>query len=52
MAEIVVVTGTPGAGKTTIINSLKDASKYNIVGVGSMMEKVAAEKGYATDRDK
>jgi adenylate kinase len=50
MAEIVVVTGTPGSGKTTIVKSFKGLN-CTVLGVGEMMEKVAVEKRYVKNKD-
>jgi adenylate kinase len=51
MANIVVVTGTPGAGKTTIVNSVKGLKEYTSVGVGDLMERLGTERGYVKNRD-
>jgi adenylate kinase len=51
MANIVVVTGTPGAGKTTVINSFNGKEGYRIVSVGTLMEKLGMERGYVKNRD-
>ena len=51
MARIVVVTGTPGAGKTTVIAESKKSSRNQLVSVGGVMEEIGLEKGYVVDRD-
>ncbi len=51
MAKIVVVTGTPGAGKTTVIRNSKKAGSYKIVSVGGLMEEIGVERKYVHDRD-
>jgi adenylate kinase len=51
MANIVVVTGTPGAGKTTMVDSLKEAKGYRCVNVGDLMERLGVERGYVRNRD-
>lgn len=52
--RIILVTGTPGAGKTSIILQCKSSSKikYEDVTVGTLMENIAKQKGYIQgDRD-
>lgn len=49
--KIVFVCGSPGAGKSSVINGIPANNGYKIVNVGNLMEEVAIEKGYAKDRD-
>jgi adenylate kinase len=51
--KIILVTGTPGAGKTSVITQSKKITgvKYEDVIVGTLMERIAKEKGWAKDRD-
>lgn len=51
MAGTVIVTGTPGAGKSTIIGSVAGRNGYIVVSVGTIMEELAAEGGFANGRD-
>ncbi|MCC7552834.1 adenylate kinase [Candidatus Micrarchaeota archaeon] len=46
---MIIVTGTPGSGKTTLINSFKD--KYTILNYGTIMFEIAMEEGIVDDRD-
>jgi len=50
---IAVVTGTPGVGKTTVLNAaVKNLGEgYEIINFGDEMLKVAAEKKLASSRD-
>ncbi|MCL5412502.1 MAG: AAA family ATPase [Candidatus Marsarchaeota archaeon] len=51
--SIMVVVGTPGAGKTSVLTGLKSATRieHTIVNIGTLMEEMAVTKGYAKDRD-
>ncbi|MGC8687309.1 MAG: AAA family ATPase [Candidatus Micrarchaeia archaeon] len=49
MAKFVIIMGSPGAGKSTLIDNLND--KYKVVNVGSLMLKHALALHYVTDRD-
>jgi adenylate kinase len=51
VAGTVIVTGTPGAGKTTILNSIAKNKKYRLVSVGTLMLEVAEKEGFAKERD-
>ncbi len=53
MNKIVILTGTPGAGKTSILKIVKARSKgYKVVGVGVEMLKIANERSNKlADRD-
>ncbi len=53
MAErIVIIAGSPGAGKSTIIKELAKRSNCSIANIGTLMLEHAKARGYATDRDK
>jgi adenylate kinase len=51
--KVIIVTGTPGAGKTTLIARSKALAKirYDDVTIGTLMEKIVKVKGWAKDRD-
>lgn len=49
--RIVIVTGSPGAGKSTVIHELASLTGYKIANMGTLMLKWASEKGYTNDRD-
>ncbi len=54
MNKIIVVTGTPGAGKTSIVNGvMKDGKsvKFKTVSMGTEMNGLALSKGYVKHRD-
>lgn len=51
MNKIVIVTGSPGAGKSSVTGAVQNDKGYTLVNVGDIMEKVAKEKGYVKDRD-
>ncbi len=49
---IVVVTGTPGAGKTTVLNkALEKVKDYVVVNYGDVMLEVAKSEGLVEHRD-
>jgi adenylate kinase len=49
--KIVFVCGSPGAGKTSIINGISKNKNYKVVNVGTQMTEVALKKGYIKNRD-
>ena len=49
--KIVFVCGSPGAGKTSIINGVAKDRHYRIVNVGTLMTNIAVRKKYVKDRD-
>lgn len=49
--KIVFVCGSPGAGKSTIVNSMAENKKYRILNVGTLMMESAVKSGYVKDRD-
>ncbi len=48
----VIVTGTAGAGKTTLVERIRGYKKTKVVNVASIMEEIAERKGYSTSRDR
>jgi adenylate kinase len=49
---IVVVTGTPGAGKTTVLReAASECPEWRIVNWGDVMLRIAKQRGLAKDRD-
>lgn len=55
--KVVIVTGVPGVGKTTVINHLKKIAeekqvKVEVVNFGSFMLNYAVKEGIIEDRDK
>jgi adenylate kinase len=52
MARIVIVTGTPGAGKSSIVRTLDKSPVYRVRNLGEIMLGLAIKKGYCKDRDK
>jgi adenylate kinase len=51
MADVVIVTGLPGAGKTTIVNTIAKDKKYKILNLGDLMIEIALKRGYCKSRD-
>lgn len=51
MAKIVYVCGSPGAGKTSIVEGIADNKNYKIVNVGTLMTDMALKNGYVKNRD-
>jgi len=49
--KLIIVTGTPGAGKTSIIDSVKADKKYKVVNVGTIMEDIGIKRGLIKHRD-
>jgi adenylate kinase len=55
--NVVIVTGIPGVGKTTVINTAIELVKKDhdtdvlILNIGTEMFEVASKKGYVKDRD-
>ncbi len=51
--KVVILTGTPGVGKSTVLNrALEDIDEdYRLVNFGDMMLEVALERGVVEDRD-
>lgn len=55
-SRVIIVTGIPGVGKTTVLNELvkktgKKGVKLNVINYASIMLKVAKEKGKHVGRD-
>lgn len=50
--QAIIVAGVPGAGKTTIMDSVAKSNNYKFVNIGDLMIKISAERGYTTERDK
>jgi len=51
MAKIVYLCGSPGAGKTSIVEGIAQNKNYRVVNVGTMMTETAIKKGYVKNRD-
>ena len=53
MNEIVIVTGIPGVGKTTVVNNALELieNEYEIINYGDMMFKHAKDEKLVSDRD-
>lgn len=49
--NIILVAGSPGAGKTTVLKEVAPSFNSKIINMGSMMLQVAQKLGYVTDRD-
>jgi adenylate kinase len=49
--NIILVAGSPGAGKTTVLKGVAGSFESKIVNMGSMMLEVGQKLGYVTDRD-
>jgi adenylate kinase len=49
--RIVFVCGSPGAGKSTIVNRLAKNKSYKVLNIGTLMTQRAIAKGYIEDRD-
>lgn len=48
---VVIITGVPGVGKSTVINLAKEHAGYPVVVYGDEMIRVAQARGLAKDRD-
>jgi adenylate kinase len=51
MTKIVYICGSPGAGKTSIIEGIASNKNYKVVNVGTLMLELAKKKGYIKNRD-
>lgn len=51
MAKLVLFTGSPGAGKTSVLNGIRKHKKYKIVNVGTLTESLGKKRHYIKDRD-
>lgn len=49
--KLVVITGIPGSGSTTVLNNTLKEIDYLHLNYGDMMIEIAKEKGIAEDRD-
>lgn len=49
--KIVFVCGSPGAGKSTIVNSIAKEGRCKVLNVGTLMMDIALKKKYVKDRD-
>lgn len=50
--KVVIVAGSPGAGKTTLIKGLASSPDIKIVNMGSLMLEIAKRDNLADDRDR
>ncbi len=46
---MIIITGTPGSGKSTLINSF--SNDFNIINYGTIMFEMASEEGIVQNRD-
>ncbi|MGC8649020.1 MAG: AAA family ATPase [Candidatus Micrarchaeia archaeon] len=51
MKNLIIVVGTPSAGKTSIVKALENDENYKIVNLGDLMYEAGVKKGYIKDRD-
>ncbi len=51
MTKLILVTGTPGAGKSTILDDLGRRKPINLVNLGNIMLDIAKEKHGIKDRE-
>lgn len=51
MNRIVLLTGSPGVGKSTLIKSIAENGKYKILNVGDVMLELAMKEGVVKNRD-
>jgi adenylate kinase len=49
--KMVVITGIPGSGSTTVLNKVLESIDYVNVNYGDVMIKIAREEGIVEDRD-
>ncbi len=50
--RVILVFGSPGAGKTTVITkSIGNNTAYRIINIGTLMKDIAIRKGYVKNRD-
>lgn len=49
--SVVIITGVPGVGKSTVINAAQEHAGYKVVVYGTEMFNVAKQKGLVADRD-
>lgn len=49
--KLIIVAGSPGAGKTSIVQSIKNNKKFKIVTVGTVMEEISTKMGLVKHRD-
>ncbi len=49
--NIILVAGSPGAGKTTVLNGVSASFDSKVVNLGTMMLQTAQKLGYVKDRD-
>jgi adenylate kinase len=51
MPKFLIVIGSPGAGKTTILSSRRIRENYKVVNFGDILLDIAIKKKYVTNRD-
>jgi len=49
--NLIIVVGTPSAGKTSIVKALEGDQNYKIINLGDLMYEEGVKKGYIKDRD-
>ena len=49
--KLVVLTGIPGSGSTTLLNKALEEVDYVHINYGDIMSKIAIERGLVEDRD-
>ena len=49
--KLIVLTGIPGSGSTTVLNKVLEQSDYLHLNYGDIMTEIAIEEGIAKDRD-
>ncbi len=52
MTKLILLVGTPGAGKSTVIGAISKGTKISVINLGDVLLQIAKERTGLTDREK